>query len=133
MLRRHSRKALIFLMIGGAVFGIGQLLLILFIEVMRWNEIGSNAIQLVVTFGLNYLLNSLLTWRDRKRSWGSLTKFVMARSATLALSFGVYVVLVSFFNVHYLVANFIGVGAAMLVNYVVSETWVFKKLEGLVN
>lgn len=133
MLRRHSRKALTFVVIGGVVFGIGQLLLMLFIEVMRWNEISANAVQLVITFGLNYLLNSMLTWSDRQRSWKSFMKFVMARSATLALSFGVYVVLVSGLGFHYLLANSIGVGIAMMVNYVVSETWVFKKLEGLVN
>ena len=129
MLRSHGRKAVSFLAIGGGVFVIGQGILLLLVGVWQWSEVPANAVQLVITFAINFALNSVLTWKDRQRSFQSLVRFVTSRGATVLLTFGLFAVLVQYCNCNYLLANAIGVMTAMIINYAVSETWVFKQLE----
>jgi putative flippase GtrA len=129
VLRSHGRKAVSFLVIGGGVFVLGQGILLVLVGILQWPEVSANAVQLAITFAINFALNSLLTWKDRQRTFSSIVRFVTSRGATVLLTFGLFAVLVQYCNCNYLVANAIGVMAAMAINYVVSETWVFKQLE----
>lgn len=109
---------------------VGQVLLLGLVEFGRWNEFVANGLQLIVTLGLSFLLNSWITWPDRSRNWRSLAKFTSSRIVTLALSFAVFTLLVGVFGYHYLIANLIGVAGGMALNYVIGEVWVFKHKEG---
>jgi putative flippase GtrA len=129
VLRRHGRKAVSFLAIGGGVFVIGQGILLLLVGMWQWPELPANAVQLGITFAINFVLNSLLTWKDRQRTFGSVFRFVTSRGASVLLTFGLFAVLVQYCNCNYLVANAIGVAASMVINYAVSEKWVFRQLE----
>jgi putative flippase GtrA len=95
----------------------------------QWPELPANAVQLGITFAINFVLNSLLTWKDRQRTFGSVFRFVTSRGASVLLTFGLFAVLVQYCNCNYLVANAIGVAASMVINYAVSEKWVFRQLE----
>jgi putative flippase GtrA len=130
VIARHWRKVLLFGGIGLTVFMVGQALLLGLVEFARWNEFVANALQLVVTLGLNFLLNSWITWRDRTRGWREFVKFTSSRVVTLLLSFAVFSVLVGVFGWHYLVANLVGVAVGMALNYAIGEVWVFKRIEG---
>lgn len=130
-------KLMQFGFIGGGVFAIGMATLYVLVEQFGWSPLQANALQLGITFGLNYLLNRYLTWRDRAVSSASAVKFVVSRAATTVLNYYLFAWLIALnttltvaaqtFNisVHYLAANIISLAVIMGLNYVISDLWAF--------
>lgn len=123
--------------IGGGVFAVGMGLLYVMVEKLGMTPLQANAIQLAVTFALNYLLNRGLTWRDRTLSAASATRFFISRGATTVLNYYLFAWLISLqlaltiagqnlvFQIHYLAANVISLAVIMAINYVISDRWTF--------
>lgn len=132
-----STKFVQFGVIGGSVFGLGMALLYVLIEVFNVSPLVANAIQLTVTFWLNYLLNRRITWRDRTVSRLAAQKFLVSRAATTALNYLLFALLISTqynfvllgqafnFSVNYFVANIICLLAITVLNYQISDRWTF--------
>ncbi len=123
--------------IGGGVFALGMGLLALLVEVFHWTPLAANAVQLVVTFALNYLLNKHLTWKDRDISRSAANKFFVSRAATLVLNYYLFAALIKFHttftlfgqafvaHINYLTANVIALIGVMAINYIISDKWAF--------
>ena len=123
--------------IGGSVFAIGMAMLYVLVAKFNWNPLAANALQLVVTFTLNYVLNKRLTWGDRSITRSAANKFFVSRAATTVINYylfaglihihGVFTVFGQAFmvSVNYLVANIVALFGIMALNYVISDKWAF--------
>ena len=123
--------------IGGSVFAVGMALLALLVEVFHWSPLAANAVQLAVTFALNYVLNRRLTWRERNVSRLAANKFFVSRAVTTALNYYLFAWLISLqvnlnllitklhVGINYLLANVLALAVIMAINYVVSDRWAF--------
>lgn len=130
-------KLVQFGLIGGGVFGLGMVLLYTLVDIFGWTPLQANALQLGVTFGLNYLLNRHLTWRDRDISQAAAVKFVVSRAATTVLNYYLFAWLIALntvltvagqsftLSIHYLLANVISLAVIMGLNYIISDLWAF--------
>lgn len=123
--------------IGGSVFVAGMALLYGLVEVAGLAPLVANAIQLAVTFWLNYTLNKHITWRERDISRSAAYKFLVSRATTTFINYILFAWLISLqfaftllgtefaFTVHYLAANVIALVVIMALNYEISDRWAF--------
>jgi glycosyltransferase XagB len=122
--------------IGGSVFFVGMVTLYSMVEYLGMSPLAANAIQLAITFWLNYVLNRHVTWRNRSISRLAAYKFLVSRAATTVLSYLLFAWLITLnfsFTIYkqtinfgdYLVANIITLIATMAINYIISDRWVF--------
>ena len=123
--------------IGGSVFAVGMAILYILIGAFNWSPLAANALQLATTFWLNYLLNRKITWRERKLGPLVAPKFLVSRAATTVLNYLLFAWLISLsysfvlwnhtVNLagHYLIANVISLAGIMVLNYFISDRWVF--------
>ena len=80
----------------------------------------------------NFIWNDLWTWGDRQKSggWGYFKRLLKYNlSASVAAVIGnllVLVVLKEQFGWNYLLANLVGIGVAVVINYVVNDRWTFR-------
>lgn len=130
-------KMVQFGLIGGGVFAVGMATLYVLVEKFGWSPLQANALQLGITFGLNYLLNRYLTWRDRAVSSASAVKFVVSRAATTVFNYYLFAWLIALngvltvagqtfsLSIHYLAANVISLAVIMGLNYLISDLWAF--------
>ncbi len=131
-LRPANKRLILFLLVGGTVFLLGNLFLILLVEGLKLGLGLSYAVQLIVSLQLAFILNSLVTWRDRPaetrwemaRRW---LKFHGGRAATVGGEQVLFVIFVSVFGFHYLLANGLTIAAGTMVNFLVGETVVFQR------
>ncbi len=123
--------------IGGGVFATGMAILYIMVDVFGTSPLLANAVQLMVTFFLNYVLNKNITWRDRTITNTAISKFVISRAATSVANYYLFAWLIAQqftltafnksydFEVHYLLANIIGLVMVMILNYIFSDRWAF--------
>ncbi len=82
----------------------------------------------------NFLLNNFWTWKKGK-SRGFLLRFLKYHLVTL-ISGGInYIILLSLVSIglNYLIANLIGIGIGMIINFIINHKWTFNKQEALSN
>jgi cellulose synthase/poly-beta-1,6-N-acetylglucosamine synthase-like glycosyltransferase/putative flippase GtrA len=135
-------KFITFGAIGGSVFGLGMAMMYVLVEVLHVGELAANAIQLAVTFWLNYLLNRRITWRKRTVSKQAAYKFLTSRALTTVLNYFLFAWLVELqfafkvlghsftFELHYILVNVITLIVIMGLNYVISDRWAFAAAKG---
>lgn len=137
--RRIGRlpKPLLFAGIGGSVFVLGMALLYLLVERFHVHTHVANAIQLALTFWLNYVLNRRITWRERTITRRAAYKFLVSRGVTTVINYFLFAWLISLqfaFNVlghslnfalNYIVVNVITLIVVMGLNYEISDRWAF--------
>ncbi len=123
--------------IGGSVFALGMAILFALVEIAGWPVLAANAVQLVITFWLNYLLNRHITWRERAISRLAAYKFLVSRAATTLINYILFAWLITLhysgalfgqtfdFSINYVVANVITLAVIMLLNYEISDRWAF--------
>ena len=87
-------------------------------------------IGLVVSIFTNFLLNDLWTWRDREKAakgfLGRMARFFVVSSAAAGIQFGTAMGLTLGLDLHYLVAQLIGIALATAVNFIVNNIWTFR-------
>ena len=130
-------KLVQFGIIGVSVFGLGMVLLYVLVDKLGWSPLQGNAVQLAVTFWLNYLLNRKITWRYRTVSKLVVRKFIVSRTATTLFNFLLFAWLISQqfsftifdqminLSFNYLVANVISLAVVFILNYIISDLWTF--------
>ena len=88
---------------------------------------------IAVSIFTNFVLNDAWTWGDRPKHgvmhwFRRLGLYYMFSSMAACVQLLVVKLLVSWvLSWHYLVANLVGIGAAMLINYNVNNRWTFRK------
>ncbi len=100
------------------------------VELLGINPVLAYAFQAVVAIELNFLLNHLITWRDRpargRALWQRWLKFNGTRFlVTVPLNQVLFTLLVGVFGAGYLVANTACIIVTTVFNYVVGEKYVF--------
>lgn len=130
-------RMLRFGIIGGGVFGLGMVTLYGLVEGLAVPILMANAVQLALTFWLNYVLSRSLTWRDRDISERAVAKFLVSRAATTVLNFYLFAWLVTWqasvtiagqtyeFTVNYLLANVVALVGITFINFLISDRWAF--------
>lgn len=75
----------------------------------------------------NFLLNNFWTWQ-KGLSEGLLIRFFKYHLVTLfsgGVNYGTLLILTSL-NIHYFLANLIGIGIGMVINFIINHNWTFK-------
>ena len=59
-------------------------------------------------------------------NYAQIIKFAVAGAIGACIEIGLFFFFIEFTGLHYLVANFIAISVAIMVNYVISQKWVFE-------
>jgi len=84
----------------------------------------------------NFVWNDMWTWGDRSKSggWGYFRRLLKYNlSASVAAVIGnliLLAVLKEYFGWNYLLANLVGIGAGIVINYIVNDRWTFRDTSG---
>lgn len=128
MLRRWFR----FSSVGAAGVGVQLAVLILLAGRLEMNYLVATALAVESAVIHNFLWHERWTWGDRfgrgrGRSW---RRFVQFNLSTGALSIGGNLAFMRFFvgsvGVHFLAANLMTIAACSILNFVVSDRWIFQ-------
>lgn len=126
----HSVKGRLFkfAIVGASGVIVNEGLLALFTEYYTMPVTIAGAIAIESSIITNFLLNNFWTWRDaRKKTF--IKRLVQYHSVSLIAGIVNYVILIglSFFGLHHLVANLIGIAVATMINFVLNNHWTFAK------
>ena len=59
-------------------------------------------------------------------NYAQIIKFAVAGAIGACIEIGLFFFFIEFTGLHYLVANFIAISVAIMVNYIISQKWVFE-------
>ena len=92
----------------------------------------SNALSIEASIISNFVLNDSFTFADR-RTLGTVSflrrlgKFNLVSLVGAAINWGITQLLTHFFDIHYLLANLVGIAIAVLWNYLANRGWTWKQ------
>jgi dolichol-phosphate mannosyltransferase len=97
----------------------------------------ASPLAIAVAIYYNFTLNDLWTWRASKafrqytyfeRVW----RYYLSALIGAAVNYLILMSLHNYYDVHYLIANLIGIAAGMVSNFILSDRWVFKMEKGTI-
>jgi len=99
------------------------LLTLVFGVAVKW----AGAIAIELSILNNFLLNNFWTWRDRRQQpfWRKLLKYHLVTSVSGGVNYAVLLTL-THFGMHALVANLVGIGLGMVINFLLNHFWTFR-------
>ncbi|MBD3234719.1 MAG: hypothetical protein GF315_13420 [candidate division Zixibacteria bacterium] len=121
-----------FSIVGGSGVAVNMGLLYLLTEVVGLYYVISSLIAIETSIITNFVLNDFWTWRDKRGLTGSVFLIRLLKyntSASLAAFIGNFVTLTAlteFFGFYYLIANLIGIGVGILINFFLNDRWTYK-------
>ena len=127
--REMARQLGKFLIVGGTGVVVNNIALYLFVQWLLWPLLAASTLATALAIGNNFVLNDLWTF-DRSHVSGPLQRLM--RFSLVSLS-GVCITtitlwfLVTYLNIHYLVANMIGIAVASGSNFVANATWTWSR------
>ncbi|MBV9212716.1 MAG: GtrA family protein [Actinobacteria bacterium] len=129
----RGRRFATFSAVGLSVTAVSYVTLIAQIELLDMAKPLAYAVQALIAIELNFLLNHLITWRDRavhsKRELGKRwLAFHAARVVTIPFNQALFTALTGV-GVQYLVANTACIGATTVLTFVAGEKLIFRKRE----
>lgn len=91
-----------------------------------------NALSMEVSIIYNFILSRFWTWNDARKEYGpklikQCTLFHIAVGFSIVIRLIMFPIL-QFFGVHYLVNAIVGIGTAAIVNYILYDRIVFRKV-----
>jgi len=84
------------------------------------NTLNAKYIEVLKVLGL-YNLVSLIQGK-----YGQVIKFIIAGGTGAIIEIALFILLSEYFSIHYLMANLLAISTAILVNYIISQKWVFE-------
>ncbi|UZS00172.1 GtrA family protein [Chondrinema litorale] len=84
------------------------------------NSINSKYIELLKYLGIYDLINLLYG------KYGQVIKFIIAGGTGAVIELGLFILFTGLLSIHYLLSNLIAISIAILVNYIISQKWVFE-------
>jgi putative flippase GtrA len=95
-----------------------------------WRKAAAYLFGIAVSTFTNFLLNDLWTWRDREKVaegfLGRMLRFYLVSSVAAGIQFGTAMGLTLGLDLHYLLAQLIGIALATAVNFIVNNIWTFR-------
>ncbi len=132
VLVRRYQRVVSFGLVGGFVALLGSALLFLFVDILHIEQNIAYFLQTVIALQINFNLNDLVTWRDRRGSngfyWERWLRYHVARLLTVVLCQLIFSLFV-FVGMPHMVAFAINIAVGMVINYFSSDKFVFKKGE----
>jgi len=115
-----------FSLVGVSGIFVNQGLLTLFVSVFAWEISIAGIIAIEISILNNFFLNNFWTWRDKKEN-SFFNRFWKYHAVTVISGGLNYIILISltYFGMHYFVANLIGIGAGTVVNFIFNHYWTF--------
>ena len=98
-------------------------------------EAAASALGIVVSVLTNFILNDLWTWSDRKKGSGKRDFFVrmgtfyLTAAVAAVFQFGTAQLLAQGLDWSIYIAQLIGIGLGMVINFVVNNVWTFRDKE----
>lgn len=110
--------------ISGIIVNQGMLALLTLVFLMSVELAGLIAIELSII--TNFLLNNYWTWSDRagQKVWVKFFKYHIVTLVSGAVNYIILIVLTRY-GMNPLISNLFGIGAGMLVNFVLNNFWTF--------
>jgi len=111
---------------SGVVVNLG--LLYIFVNFAGLDKFLSGALAIELSILNNFFWNNLWTWRERRAEsvFLRLLKYNLATASTSALgNYAMFAFLLKL-GLNYLIADAIGIGVAVIINFFLSDRWVFK-------
>ncbi len=112
----------------GTIINLG--LLYVLVEFGGLHKILSSAIAIEIAIINNFLFNHFWTFKNNKKKKSFVLRglqFNLASLGTIAINMGVFILLTKYYSVYYLLAQFIGIVVAFILNFLLSKHWVFKQ------
>lgn len=84
----------------------------------------------------NFILNDLVTWKDRKigKMYKRITKNIITSLIGIVINLLILKILVIYVYINYMIANIIGIGCSVIWNYSINNLWTWKKVDnGYIN
>ena len=130
-----SRRFITFGIIGALVMLAGTGLLYVLVDILHLNKDFSYILQAIFAVNINFILNFLITWSDRRPTARNSFKilktwiaFILTRLITIIISVIIFSILAVF--VHYLLASTISILVSMVFNFTTNDKYVFKSGSG---
>ena len=122
-----------FNLVGGIGIVVQVAALLLLKSVLHFNYLAATAIAVEFAVVHNFVWHERFTWRDRVRvSWsGSLRRLMRFNLSNGGVSIvgnlALMKVMVGLVGMNYLLANALAIAVCSVVNFLVSESWVFER------
>jgi len=125
-----SITSLQFIAAGSAALAFSEGTLYLLVDIFSVDKMIGVMIAAESSLLFNFILNDNWTFRSMRRNSGGLVgrlaKFHISRISSLVLAVLLFAAFTELLSIHYLLANFLAVLIAFLVNFVTSFLWVWK-------
>jgi putative flippase GtrA len=124
-LRPHLGRMVRFGLVGGSGAVVNLLILFTLVRFGGWHYLLAAPVAIEASTLSNYMLNRAWTWRDRDRSWWSLLSYHGVTFGGVVVQWTVLWLGVSFFQLHYLLAQALGIALATGWNFVANHKVTF--------
>lgn len=119
-----------FAIVGGSGVIVNMGLLFILSDFFHIYYILSSIIAIETSIILNFILNDIWTWADRKKK-SFIHRFIQYHVAVgitaILVNWILLILLTEIFGLYYLISNLIGIGAGTLANYTINDLWTFNK------
>jgi len=124
----RNRRVTNFLLIGGSLYALSVMLMYVFSESLSMQANQAYLSQTLITYTLQFVLNALITWRDREansvENLKRVAKFIPSKFIVWTVNQCVFAFW-SVLGVHYQVANALSVILIMGINYFLFDRLIF--------
>lgn len=118
-----------FALVGVSGIIVNQGLLALQVDALQIDLKIAGLIAIELSILNNFFLNNIWTWKDRKKhSFGKrLLRYHMVTALSGGVNYVTLLFLTASLDMHYLLANLIGIGIGMVINFALNHLWTFQK------
>ena len=129
----HAQRFLRFGVVGATGVVVNMVLMFFLVEGGHVNQLVAAGLASEASILSNFALNDRWTFRDARPATSWLRRAVQYNAVALSgmvISLGILALLMATLQLHYLVANFLAIGAATFSNYVLNSrfTWTTRRL-----
>ena len=120
-----------FELVGISGIAVNQGLLALQVDYLNIDLKVASIVAIELSILNNFLWNNIWTWKERKKHnvWIRLLRYHMVTAFSGGVNYITLLVLTDSAGMHYLIANLIGIGLGMIINFALNHLWTFQKKE----
>ncbi len=120
-----------FCLVGAFGFLINSGFLYVFTEYLKIHHTLSDAIALLISMTVQFFISRdwVFEYKEGKSFWSLYWQFLVSRVSSYLITLGIEFVCTEFLGIWYILANALGVGIGIIINFFTSAKWVFDKKE----